>query len=587
MPAMDEQFKPAKSEVRDGMQIEWDAPIAMDDGAVLRADVFLPVNNGKYPVILSYGAFGKGLAFQQGNKSAWDRMVKAFPETAEGSSNKYQVWELVDPEKWVPDGYACVRVDARGSGRSPGFLDPWSQRETDDIYACIEWTATQPWCNGKVGMNGISYFAMNQWYVAQHHPPHLAALCIWEGAADWYREIVRHGGIYCQFLDNLFPRAFHRAQHGLGERGLRSQVTGELVSGPETLSEEELKKNRRDIEKFILDHPFDDEACRVRTPDFSKVKTPLLSAANWGGVGLHPRGNFEGFIDAAAEQKWLEVHGDAHWTHFYTNYGVKLQKRFFAYFLKGEDNGWDKQPPVQLQIRHPGEKFVERHESEWPLARTQWTKFYLDPSDMSLGTGEPKAQKILAYDAMGKGLTFRTPPLTEPLEITGPVAAKLTLSSSTTDADIFLALRVFDPDGQEVTFIGSNDPRTPVGLGWLRASHRKLDPKRSLPYRPYHTHDEAWPLKPNEPAELEIEIWPTCIVVPPGYRIGLSVRGKDYENEGPPLVIEGVKYSLTGVGPFLHEHPQDRPPEVFGGTYTLHFTPGQQPYVLLPVIPPK
>ena len=78
---------------------------------------------------------------------------------------------------------------------------------------------------------------------------------------------------------------------------------------------------------------------------------------------------------SASEQKWLECHGIEHWTHFYTNYGLDLQKRFFGHFLKGEDTGWSKQPKVLLQVRHPGERFVERHESEWPLARTKWTKF--------------------------------------------------------------------------------------------------------------------------------------------------------------------------------------------------------------------
>jgi putative CocE/NonD family hydrolase len=162
----------------------------MEDGTVLRADLFRPTDDDKHPVILSYGAFGKGLAFQDGNKSAWDRMIAAFPEVAEGSTCKYQVWEVVDPEKWVPDGYACLRVDARGAGRSPGYLDPWSPLETKDIYQSIEWAAAQPWCSGKVGMNGISYFAMNQWYVAQHRPSHLAAICVWEGAA----RLVSRGG---------------------------------------------------------------------------------------------------------------------------------------------------------------------------------------------------------------------------------------------------------------------------------------------------------------------------------------------------------------------------------------------------------
>src|SRR5215211_490831 len=93
-----------RSEIRDGMRIDWDAAIEMDDGVVLRADVFRPIADGRYPVILSYGPYAKGLAFQEGYKSAWTRMTAAYPETAEGSSNKYQNWELVDPEKWVPDG---------------------------------------------------------------------------------------------------------------------------------------------------------------------------------------------------------------------------------------------------------------------------------------------------------------------------------------------------------------------------------------------------------------------------------------------------------------------------------------------------
>jgi len=582
---MDKTTAAVTSEVRDGMQIDWDVPITMDDGTVLRADLFRPCDDKPHPCILTYGAFGKGLAFQEGNKSAWERMITAFPEVAEGSTCKYQVWELVDPEKWVPDGYACLRIDGRGAGRSPGYLDPWSTRETRDIYECIEWAAVQPWCTGKVGMNGISYFASNQWQVAELKPPHLAAICVWEGAADLYREFFRHGGIYSGFMDNLFPRAFHRAQHGLGERGLRSRVTGELVSGPETLTDEQLKANRRDIEAFILEHKFDDEACRERTPDFSKIDIPVLSAANWGGQGLHPRGNFEGFLGVASKQKWLEAHGDAHWTHFYTNYGVNLQKRFLGHFLKGEQNGWDQQPRVQLQVRHPGEKFVQRHESEWPIARTRWTRFYLDPQDMSLKRDDPGRSTTLSYDALGNGKDFFLPPTTEPMEITGPMAAKLHLSSSTSDADVFLVVRVFDPEGKEVTFIGSNDPRTPVANGWLRASHRKLDAKRTLPYRPYHTHDEAWPLQPGKPVELDVEIWPSCIVVPPGYRLCLSVRGKDYAYDGPPLMLDGVKYTLTGVGPFLHVHPKDRPAEIFGGANTLHFEPGKPCYLLLPIIP--
>jgi len=567
------------------MQIDWDTPIAMDDGVVLRADVFRPVGDGKHPVILSYGPYAKGLSFQEGYKGNWARLIKAAPEVLEGSSNRYQNWELVDPEKWVPDGYACVRVDSRGAGRSPGYLDVWSVREAQDLYACIEWAGTQAWSNGKVGINGISYYAMNQWQVAALKPPHLAALCIWEGASDYYRELCRHGGILSDFLASWYPRQVASVQHGVGSRGAKSVVTGELVAGPDTLPEEELARQRADSPGEAKRRRLADDYYAARTADFAKIDAPLLSAGNWGGVGLHTRGNFEGYLRAGSKQKWLEVHGDTHFTHFYSRYGEALQKRFFGHFLKGENTGWEDQPRVALNIRHPGETFVLRAENEWPLARTRWTKYFLQPDGLGLSTAAPAAVTTLTYETTGDGLTFRTPPLREPLEITGPVAAKLWISSETTDADLFLALRVFDPSGKEVAFIGSNDPRTPVVLGWLRASHRKLDPEKSLPYRPWHTHDEEWPLTPGAPVELDVEIWPTSIVVPPGYHIAFTVRGRDYEYDGTDIALPHAAYPMKGVGPFIHVDPDDRPAAVFACRNTLHFGAGRQPYLLLPVIP--
>ncbi len=576
-----------KSEIRDGMRIDWDVPIVMDDGLVLRADVFRPVVEGRYPALASYGPYGKGFAFQEGYKTAWEIMAKQNPDALAGSSNKYQNWEVVDPEKWVPDGYVCVRVDSRGAGRSPGYLCHNNTRENRDFHLCIEWVAAQPWCNGKVGLNGISYYASSQWRVAATQPPHLAAICVWEGWADSYRDGNRHGGIICTFRKNWQDMQVKTVQHGVGERGAKSRVTGELVCGPETLSEEELEKNREDMWSEMLARSLDGPYYRERSGDLSRITVPLLSAANWGGQGLHTRGNFEGYMGAASKQKWLEVHGGSHWAPFYTDYGIKLQKRFFDYSLKGIDNGWDKQPSVQLQVRHPGEKFVERHENEWPLARTKWTQFYLDPKNKSLSRTPVTTEQSLTYEAMGDGVTFSTPTLEKETEITGPSMLKLFVSSSTADADLFVVLRVFDPAGKEVVFQGALDPHTPIGQGWLRASHRKLDPERSLPYRPYHTHEEKQPLTPGEMVELDIEIWPTCIVVPKGYRIALTILSKDYEHEGEAATLSNMKTPMRGCGPFVHDDPTDRPPEVFGGKVTLHFGPKQKASVLLPVIPPK
>ena len=292
--------------------------------------------------------------------------------------------------------------------------------------------------------------------------------------------------------------------------------------------------------------------------------------------------------DVPAGGAELEVHGLDHFTHFYTDYGVALQKRFLGHFLKGEDTGWSEQPKVSLHVREPGEKFTIRGENEWPLARTEWTKYYLHSGSYSLKTNAQSNARGRTYDALGKGLTYLSEPVAEDTEITGPIAAKLFISSETEDADIFLALRVFDEEMREVTFQGSNDPHTPIGLGWLRASHRKLDKERSLPYRPYHTHDEVQPLTPGEIYELDVEIWPTCIVLPAGYRFAINIRGRDYVYSGfehPEMPYGGRVYS--GVGPFRHNHKEDRPVEVFGKKVTFHTGPDWPSYVMLPIIPAK
>jgi len=575
-----------ETEIRDDMRIDWDVPVAMDDGLTLRADVFRPAAEGRYPVILTYGPYAKGLAFQEGYPSAWQRMVAEHPDVAYGSTNKYQNWEVVDPEKWVPDGYVCVRVDSRGAGRSPGQLDPFSPRETRDFYRCIEWAGAQEWSNGKVGLNGVSYYGTNQWHVASLQPPHLAAMCVWEGGADWYRDMTHHGGILNTFFGNWYDMQVKTVQYGLGERGPVSRVTGQRVCGDETLSDKALAANRSDFGDDILAHPLDDEYHRARSPVWDKVTAPLLTAANWGGQGLHPRGNFEAFVRAGSKDKWLEAHGLEHWTHFYTDYGVRLQKRFFGHFLKGENTGWDRQPRVQLQVRHV-DRFVERHEHEWPLARTRWTKLYLEPAG-KLNREPCKTAEAVTFDAHGEGLTFVSRPLEAETEITGPLAARLFISSSTADADLFLVFRVFTPDLREVVFMGAIDPHTPVAQGWLRASHRKLDPKLSTAWRPYHTHDERQMLRPGEIVPLDVELWPTSIVVPAGYRVALSVRGRDYEfAKSTGARLSNFKNELRGCGPFLHDDPRDRPQALFGGRTTLHTGPQHLGYVLVPTVPPR
>ena len=570
---------------KDTMIIERDLPVPMDDGLVLRADVYRPDTTAPVPVIMTHGPYGKGVMYQEHYKLMWDWLVKEHPDLLPGSTRSYLTWETVDPATWVPWGYAVVRVDSRGAGRSPGYLDIFSPRETLDYYHAIEWAGTQPWSNGKVGLNGISYYAINQWHVACLQPPHLTAMIPWEGAADMYRDWYRHGGILSnKFMETWFPRQVLAVQHG-NSAAPKDHWMNEPSAGPAQFSEPERKANYCDTLANARAREMDDAWYQNRSPDWSKVITPFISAASWAGFGLHPRGNFEAFTQAAAKEKWLEAHPGRHEEWFYLEYGMALQKRFFDHYLKGEQNGWDQEPRVWLNLRRPfSNEFELRKENEWPLANTRWTRLFLDASSGSLDWRAPVDEGKATFAATSDGIRWMSQPLEKETEITGPMALKLFLSSSTVDADLFVTVMAFSPDGREVEFQGTVDPHTPLAQGWLRASHRKLDPAQSLPYRPYHAHDDKQPLTPGQVYELDVEVWPMCIVLPAGFRIAINIAGKDFERPGADA---NVAFRSRGSGPWIHDDPIDRAGEIFDGETTLHTGPRWEAFLLLPIIPAR
>lgn len=560
------------------MLFQKNVPIRVRDGSVLRANVFRPDGDAPAPVLMTHGPYGKDAHFEDAFKPQWDELKKLYPGIdTDGSSGRFLRWEVADPERWVPWGYALVVVDSRGAGESPGMLSVWSRQETEDYFDCIEWAGQQPWCNGRVGLLGISYYAMNQWQVAALRPPHLAAMCPWEGASDFYRDLSHHGGIFSNaFLQLWFPKQILSVQNGNAQSPYIDRDTSSTTTG-DALDAETLRANRTDIIEAMRAHPLDDGWYDDRTAVLSDIEVPLLSAGNWGGMGLHLRGNIEGFRGAGSRQKWLQMHGGTHWESFYLPEYVQLQKRFFDRFLKGELNGWDEQPPLMLEVRHV-DRFEARAEHAWPLERTQWQRLYLDAVTRTLSSEPPQATAEVSYRAPGRGVEFSTAPMATETEFTGPLALVLWVRSTSVDMDLFVTVRAYDPAGNEVVFRGATDPAVPIAQGWLRASHRKTDPVRSRPWQPCLPHDEIQALQPGKDYRVDVEIWPTSIVLPAGYRLAVRVDAQDFAREN----ASGPR---KGSGPFLHTDPVDRDLRRLEGENTI-LTGGRfDSHLVLPLIP--
>jgi hypothetical protein len=573
------QVKGGNMTGRHPMLIEQDTPVPMRDGALLRANVYRPDAEGRFPVLMTLGPYGKDVPLREFMHEAWDRLNETYPDILAASSCKHLVFERPDPEVWVPDGYVLVNVDSRGAGKSPGRLDPNSPAEFRDFYDAIEWAGVQAWSSGNVGLLGISYYAAGQWFVAAMRPPHLKAILPWQGTYDFYRDRTRQDGIYASgFLKRWWHRSVLRNQHGNPETDCHDIYTGKRVTGPVELSPAELSANRADYLGDVLAHPLNDEFYRERTPDLAMVDHPALVVANWGGLGLHLRGTIRGYTGVSSRQKWLKVQSGSYFHTFLQPRNVAMQRRFFDRYLKGIENGWNNEPPVEIEIRGPGDT-VKRimRSTGWPLPSTRWTCLFLDARGKRLVSSPPSDSSSSTYAALSAGVTFSTAPFESEVEIVGPVKAKLFVSSSTADMDIFATICAFDPDGSEMTFVGAPEPRCPVTQGWLRVSQRKLDPLRSAEYLPFYPHDERQPLEPGKVYEVDLEIWPMGLALPSGSRLTLTIQGKDFERPGATGQLRGVAW-------FTHDDPRDRPADLFGGTNTLHTGGPSASYLLLPFL---
>jgi predicted acyl esterase len=464
-----------------------DAGVKMRDGTTIYADIYRPAGDDRIPVILSWSPYGKTVP------------QPAPPGVAPGAVSGLQKFEGPDPAYWCNHGYAVINVDARGSFYSEGDIYMWGTQSAVDCFDFIEWAAVQEWCSGKVAMSGNSWLGIIQWYAGVINPPHLAAIAPWEGHIDLYRYDVLRGGI----RDTAFNDFNTSTQIGL---------------------------NRiEDMAAMAEKYPLINAYWKDKAPDLEKITAPAYIVASWNG-----HQTIDAYRCISSKDKWLRVHNTGEWPDYY-EYTDDL-RYFFDHFLKGEENDWEKTPRVRLSILDPGgTDQVNRSEEDWPLARTQYDKYYLDAFTNSLSLSPVANESVDRYraddnqDEVSFSLEFQ-----EDTEFAGYVSLHLWIETDIADdADLFVLLQKLDSGDKPVQggygFIGPD--------GRLRASHRKLDTSRSTPRFPYHPHDIEELLTPGQPVPVDVEIRPIGMRWQKGEKLQLTIAGYNVLGQfrqGPP-----------------------------------------------------
>lgn len=561
-----------------GIAKQTDVRVPLRDGSYICADVFRPAEDGNYPVIMAKGFYGKAFYHECICNEA-EALEKEVLEDRYFSGNpdglQYENHESVDTSVWVPKGYICIRVDARGVCNSPGTQAPFSVQEAEDYYDAIEWAGTQSWSNGNIGLWGMSYLAMAQHNVASLQPPHLKAMIAQGTDADIYNEALYGGGIFGEG----FWTWWHRAWSGGNFCGERRET---------------------DWMDRVLATPFNDPAAYGPTgsifmaPEIDKATAPVWIVGPQAGAVIHQLGSSETYIRSTAAKARRFDFNDAWFPGCYSGASIADHQRWFDHWLKGLDNGVTEEAPVRVQLRTGDGSFRLIEEQEWPIARTVYRRWYLDatPSDwqgdgrrndlMRITTEPPTDEASASYSAevelgqpmlspMGPvggpprwptGISFVSDPMPEDMALIGYMKAGLWVSSTAADMDVFVSVRVVEDSGREVRYDAPIHPAhpifaAPVGHGLLKVSHRKIDETRSTAYWPVHTHAEAdhAPLSSGEVVGIELGLNPSTAMIPKGCRLRVDIQ--PYAPDGAPTRVYDESYH-TGAVNTVHtgsDHP--------------------------------
>ncbi len=494
------KFNPRTYETPDGLICEQDIPVTMRDGIIIYTDIYRPKGETNIPCLVSWSYYGK----RPGDGMSEWQIMGVPPATA----STYSKFESPDPGYWCHQGYAVANVDPRGTGHSQGDINMFGTQDGRDGYDFIEWVSCQPWCNGKVGMSGNSCVAMTQYRVAAQCPPHLTCIAPWEATTDIYRESLFEGGIPALSFNEFIVSS---------------------MTGP-NLIDDMVNMGRR--------YPLMNAYWEDKIPDFKKIKIPVYACASWSH--FHLRGSFNAFRKIRSTRKWMRAHREQEWPDLYTPANIEDLKRFFDRYLKDIHNGWDMTPRYRIEVMdaYDYDFQTNRPEKEFPLARTQYKKLYINAENVLLQDKKPEEEAECSYESEDGLLNFDYP-FTEDTELTGYMKLRLWVEAEGhDDMDLFVNIQKTDKDGNWIptSILGEPHPGT---WGKMRVSSRDLDLKLSTDFEPVQSGKKVEKLKPGEIVPVDIRIVPISRIWHKGEKLRIQLSGR-YIREGwfEPLTWE-------------------------------------------------
>ncbi|MFT4572492.1 MAG: putative acyl esterase [Hyphomicrobiaceae bacterium] len=503
---------------------DYDVRIPISDGTYVTANIFRSrraMDSGQtVPTIMSAHPYDASLLPARGRTPAGGppQQYRLIPQARRPRFSELTSWEAPDPNFWTDAGYAVVNMNMPGYATSTGQPSILGENQTRAFYEAIEWVAAQPWSNGRVGLSGVSYLAISQYYVAtcKHlggPPPALRAISPWEGVADFYREFLNEGGITeCGFPNFWWITEVKPAING---------TAADLLAHDGTLPP-----------RLILDHPDYDDFWKARAPQLEDITLPMLVCGSFADHGLHTEGSFNAFVRAQSKQKWLYTHRDLKWDAFYSDEALATMRSFFDCFLKKDgDQSMLERASVRLEVRSARELIHKvREEHEWPLARTVYRPLYLDLSQGRLSNSEQATTSHVAWNAQRGSGTALTYVFEDATEWTGHMKLRLWVevralgNAVPNDMAIFAALRKLDRRGNIVPFHGAGGNKfDAICHGQIAASCRKLDPEGSTPWRPQLLHNKKQLLEPGVAVVVEIPLPPSSTWFEAGEGVELVV----------------------------------------------------------------